>query len=235
MSSRRTKNSGMKRPSQLPLNRSVGAMSRRRRHHQCRRIRRRASSPACPRRLVAARGGGGRDSRRRASSIACATPSACATLDSHRAGLCRLGAALHPLSRQAPSARPGRGRGRGLPDSTGRRAQRGVVDAEPGQVGVAVPVPRGARHAAALARRGRLGAKASRRLPVVLTPREVRELLANLEGGTRAWWRRCSTAPACACSKGCACASRTSNSSAARSSCATARAAKIASPSCPRT
>src|SRR5688572_7164490 len=70
----------------------------------------------------------------------------------HGEGLRRLGASLHPLSRQAPSRADGRAGGGGVSVVAGERGRGRRVHAKPGAGGDPVPVSRRARSGAAVDR-----------------------------------------------------------------------------------
>ena len=104
----------------------------------------------------------------------------------HREGLRRLDPALHPLPRQAPPGRDGRGRDHALPDDLAIAAQRGRLDAEPGAERAALPLPRGPRAASC---RGSTTSCAPRRRPSgsrsCSPARRCSAVLDALDGPTR--------------------------------------------------
>ena len=134
---------------------------------------------------------------------------------------------FHGLRHPAEHGRRGDQR---LPHAPRRHGARQRLDPDAGPLRAALPLPPRARP------RGRRARRAGPRQPAPTSAggahaRGGAALLAGLEGDPRLMASLC-TAPACASWSACACASRTSSRARARSSCATARAARTASPCC---
>ena len=102
----------------------------------------------------------------------------------HRKILCWKDPPVHPVPRQASPSWDGRARSRAVSQLARRRGAGGCVNSEPGAERAAVPLP--PRLASRLAWLDDVvRARRPKRLPIVLTRDEVREVISKLDGTPR--------------------------------------------------